>query len=362
MRNFLCPIILLSGLVMIGCSDEAASPSDDPESFEAQKKEAMTTFENRLYDLSQLNVATPDQIGSIDFETPANSMKTLLGSRPDDPDLNVAFAMSEMFALYRDEHFRALLISMRTSGAPQVPVGAKGLDLGFLPFNMMAMMSADLLAGNMITMVRKGMMDPGGMAVWQQHFKNNLLPRIERASRSFGVAETYQPAAGGEYQFALTGKMYGFPTGNPRYMDKTEIYLMHAYLEYMAFNLRTYLLIDFSASDFMGIDPDSMEVGVLPDEVVFMADAEQQGNAAMANMENTFLNLTASVEYLIGENDDQSDDVIAKNPSLTNGMLLEFIVLLNQYYEDIDFYLGYLQSLIKNADFPELPESPGFDF
>lgn len=227
---------------------------------------------------------------------------------------------------------------------------------------MMAMMSADLLAGNMITMVRKGMLDPGGMAVWQQHFKNNLLPRIERASRSFGVAETFQPGAGGEYQFTLTGKMYGFPTGKPRYMDKTEIHLMHAYLEYMAFNLRTYLLIDFTASDFMGIDPDSMELGVLPDEVVFMADADVQGNAAMSNMENVFLNLTSSVEYLIGETDDQSDDLISKSPALTNEMLIGYIFLLNQYYEDIDYYLGYLRTLIENTDLPDLPDPPGLGF
>ncbi len=324
-------------LVPLGCSedDKPESKGDPVLTYDQQKQAAMDLMETTFASMAGSNLTDPSQIGNFDFETVAGKFEDLAQQRPDDRDVRVSLGMSRMLSLYRDPVFRHYMKDLESAASFDLPGSTGPLTLGFLPFNMASVLSQEMLIKTLILVVKQGQENPDEAASVQSHLLTVTLPKIKKAITDFEFAET--PVETGEYSYALTGKMMGFPSLGARYLDKTEFLMMDSYLEYLSSNLYLFCTVDFKTSDFSSVDltslpvPDPENPDVTPylfllTKLKFRADAPENGSQFLNHLEASGADMVASLRYLQSETDNQADDVIRKSPELTDAVLNKLIL------------------------------------
>jgi len=349
--------LCLISLLPMGCSeDDKADAKEDPVlTYDQQKQAAMDLMESTFASMAGSNLTDPSQIGNYDFETVAGKFEDLALQRPDDRDVRVSLGMSRMLSLYRDPVFRQYMKDLESAAGFELPGTSGPLTLGFLPFNMTSVLSQEMLIKTLILTVRKGQDNPAAATALQSHLLTVTLPKITKAVTDFEYAET--PVQTGEYSFALTGKMMGFPSLGARYLDRTEFLMMDSYLEYLSSNLYLFCTVDYQTSDFSSVDLDSLPVpdpdkpDVTPylfllSKLKFRSDAPVNGGHFLSQLEASGTDLVAAIRYLQSETDNQADDVIRKSPELTDAVLNNLILkgesLLAELKPLIEKYLAIL--------------------
>lgn len=361
MKKFHLFLMIAPFLLSLGCGDDKKdeAKNDPVKTYEELKAEAMTSMETVFASMSKANLTDPVQLGNYDFETPRKLYEALKLQRPDDKVVRVSLAMCQMLSLYRDPVFKEFLIQLNENGVFRIQNSDVPLSLGFVPFNMGSVLSQEMLINSMRLMIRKGGKDPQNMALLQTYFLTTIIPQVSHAIENFEFVEK-SSKNGQEYQYALTGKMMGFPSLPAQYMDNTEFYMMDAYLEYLRSILSMYCLIDFKNSDFTGVDVDSLPPFdpenpdftpylFISEKVKFRPDSKVNGQAFVDGQLNSSRDIIASLQYLQSETDNQQDDVIKKNPELTNQKIGEMILKAQSS-------LAKLEELLKSL----IPMIPGY--
>ena len=311
----------------MSCSGNDEDEKSGVKSYDDQKAEAMASLESVFSALAKNNVTDPTQIGNFDFVTPKNKFEELAKQRPSDADVKVSLALCQMMSLYADPQFKSYIAEMTNNGIIQ-PQDRNQLSIGFIPFNMVQVISNEMLLENVFLMINKGISDPNDIDALQNHFRTVIIPQLTSAIKNLEDVEALSTPLK-EYQYAITGKMMGLSSGPTVYMDNTEFYMMDSYLEYLKSNLSLYCIIDFKNSDFTIANPDSLTEADLP-AILSQATLYSYGNdyaQFFANdMKASSQDMLKSLVYLQSETDAQNDDVIRKNPNLTNAMIGQYIL------------------------------------
>lgn len=349
-------VLLLSVAVVYfcACSDETSQTDDTKKdgvkTYDEMKSEALTSMESAFALMSKSNITDPVQIGNFDFETPRAKFEVLKIQRPDDKEVRVSLAMCQMLSLYRDPVFKEFLKEMSANGVFQVQTSDVPLSLGFIPFNMGSVLSQEMLINSVNLMIKRGIKDPTGSTLLQGHFSSALIPQLQSAIENFEFVEN-SSSNGIEYQYALTGKMMGFPSLPSQYMDNTEFFMMDGYLEYLKGMLHMYCIVDFKNSDFSEVqwetlpdidtkNPDFSPYLFLADKIKIRPDGAVHGQKFIDGLTRSSNDMIASLRYLLSEKDTQQDDVIKKTPELNDQAIALILFKAEQQ-------LAKLESLIK---------------
>jgi len=357
MKKLLALLLIASFGGLWGCSDDPEKEEakiDPVKTYEQLKTEANTSMETVFASMSQANVTDPVQLGNFDFDSPRKLFEELKSQRPDDRDVRVSLAMCQMLSLYRDPVFKVFLIQLNENGVFRVQNSDIPLSLGFVLFNIGSVLSQEMMINSMSLMIRKGAKNPDDVVLLQTYFLTKIIPQISQSIENF---EFVEKSTGFEYQYALTGKMMGFPALPSQYMDNTEFYLMDAYLEYLRSILSMYCMIDFKNSDFTGVDVDSLppfdpkNPDITPylfvtQKVKLRSDGLVNGRVFVNGQLNSTRDIISSLLYLQSEYDNQQDDVIKKNPELSNQKIFELILTAQAGLARLEELLGPVLAML----------------
>lgn len=366
MKNIFNSLLLLMlSVSIISCSKEdspSETPKDTAKTYAELKAEANTSLENVMLQMSSQNITDPVQLGNFDFETPKKLYEALALQNASDPDVKVSLGLCQMLSLYADPVFKSYLNDMKANGLISTSGDVPKLSVSFLPFNMMSVVSQEVIVNSVLLMIKKGYEDPTGTETLQTYFRTTLIPKLTLAIENFEYAEKIS-APGSEYQYALTGKMMGNSSFPNQYMDNTEFYLMDSYLEYLKANLSLYAIIDFKNSDLTEIPADSLNTDDVNAILVLISGklktysyADQYAQSFSDNLTASLTDILNSLKYLQTETDNQNDDVIKKNPNLTAAEINGLITQLEEAQALVQAFLDeWIPVLLSNLppDFPE---------
>lgn len=357
-------LLLLLSASIVSCSKEENATDDkvsSPKTYAELKTEANTSLENVMLQMSLQNITDPTQIGNFDFETPKKLYEVLALQNSSDPDVKVSLGLCQMLSLYADPVFKSYLNDMKVNGLVSNSGDVPKLNVSFLPFNMMSVVSQEVIVNSILLMIQKGYEDPAGTETLQTYFRTTMIPKLTQAIDNFEYVEKISSPAS-EYQYALTGKMMGNSNFPNQYMDNTEFYLMDSYLEYLKANLSLYAIIDFKNSDLSEIPIDSLNTDDMNSILVLLSGklktypySDQYAQLFSDNLAASIDDILNSLKYLQTETDNQNDDVIKKNPNLTAAEISKYIAQVEEARALVIAFLEeWIPVLLGNlpADFP----------
>ena len=363
----LLPIFLFFLMVMflMSCEDSMdpegdSDPMVESDSIAAAAKvdSANQALEDELYDfISQIEDDIIDGPSDIDFTLSNSLYKKALELDPENLDANFGAGLTEVLIITQDAELQNVFdvweafIDTGTVFEPQSGGAAlfsmSNLYPIFLANNSIPGASEHEITRSYFNLMKMGVADPPTIELIQIVIEKNLIPKLEFAIERFDIVDDQS-----DYTFTVTPRMLGDEDEDPLELDLTEIFLMETQLNliWSVSNMIVAYSFEFGVYDSIAI------INSLSQGSGFLA-LRANGAAAMSDAKASLLaassKLDEAIDFLKGETDDQSDDIIKISPDDLHASDLELIV-----QDNADFREYLINGWTLTEDWDGLSDTP----
>ena len=310
-------LLLAVSLLIFGCDELFTEENGvDPEAAKEKIDEATSALENEFYAL--INMIETDEIdhpGDIDFTLSNGLFREAIELDPDNVDAHFGAGLTELLVFTHDPDVQAVFDAweafLDTGSAFVADTGLSSLSkslsvgmLGSFPRNPFLGLRGAHAAASYLNLFQLAVSDPPTIDDIQAVIESAFLPRLDYALERFDIADDHP-----DYTFTITPKMQGNLEEDPVELDLTELYV----LETAANLIRSFSSVVVAYSFGPAAYDSAAIIDFLSQGSGFLSlrsnGAAQMGNAAIHLLAASHA-LDNAVDFLQGETDDQSDDII----------------------------------------------------
>ena len=348
MKVLLTSFLLVLMVMFLMSCEESMDPDDDSDTMGepdsggavAKVEEANNALEDELFTfISRFDDHLIDGPGDIDFALSNSLYREALELDPENLDANFGAGLTEVLIITQDAELQNVFdvweafIDTGTVFEPESGGGAALFSMSnlypiFLANNSIPGASEHEITRSYFNLMKMGVADPPTFELIQIVIEDNLIPKLEYAIERFDIVDDQS-----DYTFTVTPKMLGDLDEDSLELDLTEIFLMETQLNliWSVSNMIVAYSFEFGAYDSIAI------INSLSQGSGFLA-LRANGAAAMSNAKSTLLTasskLDEAIDFLKGETDDQSDDIIKISPDDLHASDLELIVQDNADFRE----------------------------